>query len=135
VSDIIHSGVKGMKWGVHKQQVHSDYSDRQRRSDAKNFGDGGVNRINARMHEGKTHSESVKSEKRRNLALGIGITAAAIAAEVLLHHGPVLMQNVAVRAETKRGQAAAAAAMGISNKAHKIRYAKFKSGAYKITTL
>uniref|UniRef100_A0AAU7GZR8 Uncharacterized protein n=1 Tax=Streptomyces phage Scarif TaxID=3158858 RepID=A0AAU7GZR8_9CAUD len=124
MSELIHYGVKGMKWGVRKNpkddSPNSNYSRGQRSYDRKNHGKGGVKRINRRLNEGQDLKTARKNEykfrRKRATMVSAGIVAARYAPtaiQVLKMVGGVASQKVALRAEAKRGQAAAAASMGI----------------------
>ena len=79
-SDIVHYGVKGMKWGVRKSEYKSmsrkdrrklrkrkneDYSDHQRDLDKLRLGGGAVRRINKRMNKGATYKQAKRREYAR----------------------------------------------------------------------
>lgn len=147
--ELVHYGVKGMHWGVRKNTpTNSNYSVGQRQYDKKNYGHGGVKRINRRMNKGDNidvarKKESSRRAKRRGaVALGIffapeiavGVNAAN---NVLKNSASVLVQNVAVKAETNRGRASAAATMGLPSKpTNGPTYAKKNRGnVHKITTI
>lgn len=64
--DIYHYGVKGMKWGVRKEeQYHPDYSSDQRNRDKAVYGRGGVRRINKNMKRGDKISTARSKEATR----------------------------------------------------------------------
>lgn len=119
---LVHYGVKGMKWGVRK--ANPDYNPSQRAYDKKNYGRGGVRRINKRMNRGSDLQKARVQERtfraRRNTAIGLGLLfgpeiahGAKIAKQVVKLTAGVAAQSVAKRAETNRGRAAAAEAMGL----------------------
>lgn len=60
-----HHGVKGMKWGVRKQNYNSKYSEEQRLRDRRVYGRGGVRRINRDMNDGYSISAARSSEAAR----------------------------------------------------------------------
>lgn len=62
---LIHYGVKGMKWGVHKEPQNSAYSAKQRKRDLDVYGRGGVKRINRSMNEGSSISGARSKEAAR----------------------------------------------------------------------
>ncbi|QEQ93873.1 hypothetical protein SEA_KARDASHIAN_8 [Streptomyces phage Kardashian] len=161
--ELAHYGVKGMKWGVRKavsdklearakvkraeNRPNKEYTRNLRAQDRRTHGNGGVKRINRRLNQGldlKTaRKKEARFQKNRKRAVKVSIAAARtyrkrkeIAATLLLVGG-VVAQHVAVRAETKRGQAAAAEAMGLP------RYAtegptyskKNRKGVYNISSL
>jgi len=140
-SELIHHGVKGMHWGVRKGRDDSPnprYSARRRAEDQKTFGKGGVKRINRRMNKGQKLAKAQQNEAWRQIGKAAIVAGSVQAARIVLANKDVLAQQVAVRAETKRGQAATANAMGLPRRATSgPSYAKQKrgSGAYKITNL
>lgn len=118
-SEIAHYGVKGMHWGVRKK--HNDapnprYSERRRAEDKQIYGKGGVKRINRRMNKGQKLAKAQQREAWRTLGRGAMAVGAVTAARIVLANKDVIAQHVAVKAETKRGQAAAANAMGLPRK-------------------
>jgi len=161
--ELAHYGVKGMKWGVRKavsdrletraktkaalNKPNKDYNRNMRRYDRNNFGNGGVKRINRRMNEGQDLKTARKNEykfrKNRKRAVSAGVVAVKYGsrykeiATTLALVGGVLAQQVAVRAETKRGQAAAAEAMGLPRYATEgPSYSKpNRKGVYNISSL
>lgn len=149
--DLLHFGVKGMHWGVKKaaKPTHPDYGSSSQAYDKKNFGKGGVARINDRLHAGQTIKEARNAEykhrknvRRKVMAATVAVKyrrqiigGAKVAGAVLGLVAGVAAQHIAVKAETNRGRAAAAAAMGISNKPHTIKYTTKKRGAYNISSL
>jgi hypothetical protein len=148
--DLLHFGVRGMHWGVRKNKpMHADYGSSSQAYDRKNFGKGAVDRINNRMHDGKTIKEARTAEYkfRKNRRRKIIIAGAAIknrkrivagakfAATVVGLVAGVAAQHIAVKAETNRGRAAAANIMGIQSKGSSINYANKRKGAYNITNI
>ena len=60
---LIHYGVKGMKWGVRKD--NPNYSAEQRKRDKSVYGRGGVRRINRSMNKGHSISSARSREASR----------------------------------------------------------------------
>lgn len=142
LDELVHYGVKGMKWGVHKAQSserdtpNKGYSQRKRSSDRAAFGPRGVKRINRRMNAGKTYKQALRREYGRQLTKAAAVSAVSTTLVVLDLYGKHPATYTAKRAETKRGQAAAAAAMGLPRKASSgPSYAKQKRGVYNISSL
>lgn len=145
VDDVLsHSGVKGMKWGVRKNESsnapNASYSKSQRAYDRNNFNTSAVKRINKRMNEGQDIKSARKSEVKRrgrvrtatSLAI-IGAYYAPKAIPVIRMVGGVAAQSIAVRAQSKRGQAAAAAAAA---SASGIKFTKpNRRGVYNVSSL
>ena len=92
-SDIVHYGVKGMKWGVRKSEYKSmsrkdrrklrkrkneDYSDHQREIDKIRLGGGSVRRINKRMNKGATYKQAKRREYVRRFATTFALANAAM---------------------------------------------------------
>lgn len=139
-SEVTHYGVKGMHWGVRKQHNDSPnprYSERRRAEDKQIYGKGGVKRINRRMNSGMKLYKAQQREAWRSLGKGAMAVGAVQAARIALANKDVIAQHIAVRAETKRGQAAAANAMGLPRKpTNGPTYSKkSRQGVHKITTL
>lgn len=148
--ELAHYGVKGMKWGVRKDRQtaknkrNANYTKEQRNRDHNEFGRAGVKRINQRMNKGMGVKKARAKERtlRRRRTAAVTTTIAAVRyrkdiMDVLQLVGGFAMQSVALRAETKRGQNAAANAMGLPRTASAgPSYVKQKrSGAYNITSL
>lgn len=152
---VLHYGVKGMHWGVRKAETssggsapakkikakdlpqHKNYKARNLVADKQTFGQRGVNRINKRMHKGQSYKKALTMEYLRNTAKATIGAGASVVATLLVTHGDVLSQAVAVKAETNRGRAHLAATMGLPSKpTNGPTYAKkSRGGAHKITTL
>jgi hypothetical protein len=137
LEDLTHHGVKGQKWGIRKAAdlPNAGYSSSTRADDHITFGTSGVKRINRRMNAGKTHAKAVALEIGRSAAIRAGATATFSVAALLALHGNTLASEVAKRAETNRGRAAAANVVGLLDKASATPFAKKSHGAFKITTL
>jgi len=150
--DLVHYGVKGMHWGVRKSTpTNSDYNRSQRNYDRKNVGKGGVKRINRRMNKGadiKTaRRQEYKFRRRRNNAIAAGALGVKfhreiaagikVTSTILGMAAGIAAQHVAVKAETKRGQAFVAEQMGLPRKpTNGPAYSKkSRGGAHKITSL
>uniref|UniRef100_A0AAU7GZJ8 Uncharacterized protein n=1 Tax=Streptomyces phage Scarif TaxID=3158858 RepID=A0AAU7GZJ8_9CAUD len=106
IDELMHYGVKGMKWGVRRAERDAPskrYSAANRAKDSKTYGQRGVKRINRRLNKGQTLKKARARETTRRTAM---ITGAATAAAVLKLVGPVAMQSIAVKAERNRARAA-----------------------------
>jgi len=105
-AELVHQGVKGMKWGVHKSgepvSVHSSYTPYHQRTDAGDFGQRGANRINNRLHAGQTHTEARAAELSRQNKQRAAFVGALITARILLKYGPVAVQTITVKAHNNR---------------------------------
>ena len=53
-NELMHFGVKGMKWGVRKKTstVNKNYTSKQRKQDRAFYGQGGEKRINKKLNQG-----------------------------------------------------------------------------------
>lgn len=139
-SEIAHYGVKGMKWGVRKKHDDSPnprYSERRRAEDRQIYGKGGVKRINRRMNKGQKLHKAQQNEAWRSIGKAAIAIGSVQAARIVLANKDVIAQHIAVKAETKRGQAAAANVMGLPRKpTNGPTYSKkSRQGVHKITTL
>lgn len=147
LGDLAHHGVKGMHWGVRKNTpTNAGYGSSQRQYDKKQFGKGGVKRINRRLNAGADLKTARKKESsfraKKGIAVGLALTFAPQIAEGLSVVGnmgknvfDVASQNVASRAETNRGRAAAANAMGLPrHSTNGPTFAKNKNGVFNITS-
>lgn len=139
-NEVSHYGVKGMHWGTRK--AHDDspnprYSARRQAEDKQIYGKGGVKRINRRMNKGQKLHKAQQNEAWRSMGKAAIAVGSVQAARIVLANKDVLAQHVAVKAETKRGQAAAANTMGLPRKpTNGPNYSKkSRGGAYKVTTL
>lgn len=139
LDELIHSGVKGMKWGVRKaeQPANARYSDAARAKDKKDHGTRGVKRINKRLNEGQTLKKARSREVRRDTLQGVAAVGAYYAASAVRLYGPILAQTIAVRAETNRGRANVAANRGLPRSAAGgPTYSKQnRNGVYNVTTV
>lgn len=146
--ELIHFGVKGMKWGVRKADrddtPNAGYTRGQRNYDRKNLGKGGVKRVNRDLNKGldiKTARKNEYTRRRKKYnAIVAGVLAARFAPQairIVSMVAGVASQRVAVLAETKRGQAAAAAAMGLPRTASSgPNYSKQqRNGVYNISSM
>lgn len=147
--ELVHYGVKGMHWGVRKNTpTNSGYGANQQKTDKKNLGRGGVKRINRRMNKGATLDVARKQERSRRAKIRAGVSLGVLFApeiavgahaanNVLKNSASVLAQKVAVKAETNRGRASAAATMGLPRQASTgPNYSKKnRGGAYNITSV
>ena len=130
-SYLAHYGVKGMKWGVRRQQRRAAarqdrnawrsmskkerkanrdkrnkrYSNVDRSVDKVTYGRGGVKRINRRMNKGQSHARASLTETARNTAIASGATFAAVAGLGLYSMGPegrrAVANSLKYAAETK----------------------------------
>jgi hypothetical protein len=133
---IKHYGVKGMKWGVRRAEQNSDYSDHQRTQDKKALGRSGVRKVNKRMNKGETHQVARKKVARNQALRNLAVAGALYASPQILAFSDNTVGSIAQRAQTKRGQAAAAQAMGLPrNPTSGPSYAKQRRGAYNISSL
>lgn len=140
MGELSHYGVKGMKWGVRKAKDDSPnprYSPRRRAEDKKVYGKRGVKRINRRMNSGMRLQKAQTREAWRKVGTGTAIAIGFKAAQLAVMNRDVIMQGISKRAETKRGQAAAANAMGLPRKpTNGPTYNKQnRKGVYNITTM
>lgn len=123
MSELVHYGVKGMRWGVRRAD-NADYSQSQRAYDKKQYGKGAVRRINKRMNKGSDIQKARNQERsfraKRRTAVGLGILfgpeiaqgARIVGAIGKLAFGTA-MSSVAKKAETNRGRAAVSDSMGL----------------------
>lgn len=152
VTPIKHYGVKGMHWGVRKNTpTNENYNRNKQDYDRRYYGQGGVKRINRRLNSGTdlatARNQERKFRRRRRTAVSVGFVAvknrktliagAKAAGTIIGLVGGVAAQHIAVKAEAKRGQAAAANIMGLPSKpTNGPTYAKkSRGGAHKITSL
>jgi hypothetical protein len=139
-NELAHYGVKGMKWGVKKADPNDNpspkYSVQQRRKDLRDHGKRGVKRINRRLNKGQTLKKARGRETLRNTLQSASVVGALYAANFVRLAGPMVMQSIAVRAQTKRGEAALADSMGLPREGSSINYSKQKrDGVYNISSL
>lgn len=75
--ELVHYGVKGMKWGRRKKTLNKNYSQKDRDADVMDYGLGGRKRISKRMDKGKTLEKARRSEKiRKNIPNAVIATGA-----------------------------------------------------------
>lgn len=116
--ELIHYGVKGMKWGVRRKSSELDkpnsrYGQSKRANDRSSFGRGGEKRINRRMNKGMTYKKAVRREYGTTAFKGLAMSGSVIAYGLARSYGSVAAQGIAKKAETNRGRASAAATMGL----------------------
>lgn len=146
--ELVHYGVKGMRWGQRKAERHAPnakYSPNQRAYDLKQRGKGGVKRVNRNLNKGmtlkKARSKETSFRTKRAAAVTAGLYYGPKAVRLIKVVGPMFLQvaavSVAGRAETNRGRAQAAATMGLPRTASTgPNYAKRnRGGAYNISSL
>lgn len=151
-AEVVHYGVKGMHWGVRKNTpTNPNYNRSQRDADRKKFGQGGVKRINRRLNKGhgiaKARKKEARFRKNRREAISTAVlgikyrhqvkAGLQIAGTLASLAAGIAVQHVAVKAETKRGQAFAANTMGLPRQASTgPSYSKKnRSGVYNITSV
>lgn len=83
-NELMHYGVKGMRWGVRRNPVNKAYTAKQRKQDRAFYGQGGEKRINKKLNEGHglrgaRHYEAERKERnekiQKNLKKGAKTTA------------------------------------------------------------
>ena len=107
-SDIVHYGVKGMKWGVRKSEYKSmsrkdrrklrkrkneGYDDHQRELDKLRLGGKSVRRINKRMNKGATYKQARRREYFRRFTTTF---AAANVAQFLRNNPQIVIGGMAL---------------------------------------
>lgn len=149
--ELVHYGVKGMHWGVRKNTpTNPNYNSSQRASDRMRYGQGAVKRINRRLNKGmdlaKARKQDDKFRRRRSTAITLATAGvkyrkqiaegAKVAATLVSLVAGVGAQKIAVKAETNRGRASAAATMGLPRTPSSgPNYAKSKKGVYNISSM
>lgn len=140
-SEIMHYGVKGMKWGVRRAELNkpnAGYTDRTRSQDAKLHGKRTVKKINQRMNrKGENHAAAKRKVLRNKSMIRLAAAGALYATPQIIEIGSLTSGSIAQRAQTKRGEAAVAAAMGLPYKgSNNPRYSKQKrNGVYNISSM
>jgi len=89
-NELYHHGVKGMKWGVRKDNRNPNYSESQRRRDRRIYSESGVRRINKSMNRGESISgarsieaERINSTRRKARVAGqVGSVAGGVGGAV-----------------------------------------------------
>ena len=107
-SDIVHYGVKGMKWGVRKSEYkamsrkdrrklrkrkNEGYDDHQRDLDKLRLGGKSVKRINKRMNKGATYKKGRRREYVRRFTTSF---AAANVAQFLRNNPQIVIGGMAL---------------------------------------
>ncbi|AXQ61249.1 hypothetical protein SEA_LIBERTYBELL_8 [Streptomyces phage LibertyBell] len=136
--ELVHYGVKGMKWGVRRnKQINSGYTSYNQKADKKIVGNRGVKRISRRMDKGQNYNTARKSVIRNRAMRRLAVSGALILGPELAKVADMTRGSIAQRAQTKRGQAAAAEALGLGRKPSKgPNYAKRRrDGSYKISSV
>lgn len=141
--ELIHFGVKGMRWGVRKAEpINSAYTTRMQGNDKGRHGKRAVKRINRRLNEGMTRDKALEKEDLRNAYQRLALLGGVLAASLVADYGSVSSGTFAKNYVGNKANANRAAAkvaentMKIGSKAAKLKYAKpGRGGAYKITTL
>lgn len=77
--EIIHYGVRGMKWGKRKAPLNASYAQKDRNQDVSDYGLRGRQRISKRMDKGKSLESARRSEKVRKAVPRAAIAAGALA--------------------------------------------------------
>ena len=138
-NELMHYGVKGMRWGFSKQKINADYTPKQRDRDKALYGRGGVRRINRHLNKGGSLMGSRSREvARRNKVVSRnfylrkgGNIAGAIA-------GPIAVHRLSKYVSTAKGQNAMAKVIGskgamqvnnVLNRSDAGAYAKFLLGS------
>jgi len=141
-NEILHYGVRGMKWGVRRAETNKPnarYREKARAEDKHLYGKGGVKRINRRMNKGKSLNKARSTENKVVVAKTVGAVGAIYAANYLKVAGPVLSQIIAQKAHAKRGEAFArntfADNRGIGNGTFKNNPKQNRKGVYNISSL
>lgn len=133
--ELSHHGVKGMHWGTHKAKaMHPSYTSSQQEADRKEFGNGGVRRINKRLNYGMTRAQAKQKESNREFATAAIGVGASVAALLLAQHGDRIAISLA-NERAARTTEFINNVNGVKGGLGYIRKAKKKRGAYKITSL
>ena len=108
LEELIHFGVKGMKWGTHKQSKR--YSTDNVNADFQKFGTRGVKRINERVKSGRSHEDAVKIERRNRIIKRTAVMAygAFYAQNLVKAYGPAVMTSIVNAKVAKNGAKASA---------------------------
>lgn len=141
MSELVHYGVKGMKWGVRRAELNkpnAGYTDRTRSQDARLYGKRTAKKINQRMNrKGENHTVAKRNVLRNKAMIRLAAAGALYATPQLVELGSLTSGSIAQRAQTKRGEAAAAAAMGLPRRgSNGPNYSKQRrNGVYNISSL
>jgi hypothetical protein len=140
LDDLAHHGVKGMHWGVRRNEpTNSAYSQSRQVYDKDRFGKGGVKRINRRLNKGKTYKQAVRREGVSYVSRRAALVGATYVGLILAQHGDQISRELGSRisqkAQTNRGRAAMADLRGLAEKTA-VNYIKpNRKGVYNITDL
>lgn len=140
IDELAQHGVKGMHWGAQRkgpeELIHPSYTPGKQRSDAQQYGAGGVKRINSRLNAGQTRQEAQHHENVRMAKKQLAIAGGVILVALLAEHGNTPLNNLASHVSAKaEANRAAARALVLSSTVTKVPYVKIAKGAYKITTM
>ena len=104
MSELVHFGVKGMRWGVRKDKTGSAADDKKR------FGVRGERRIAKREAKGRTREQAVTTERRIKTAKIVAVTVygAFFAKNLIVRFGPEIASSVVAKKVAKNGAKAAA---------------------------
>jgi hypothetical protein len=134
--ELVHYGVKGMKWGVRRNNtLNSGYTSYNRKADKKVVGRRGVKQISRRMDKGQNYNTARKKVIRNRAMVRLAISGALILGPELSRAADLTRGSIAQRAQTKRGQAETARQFGLGSKpSNGPKYSKRnRDGSYKIS--
>lgn len=110
MGEMVHFGVRGMRWGVRKDRTGDPADDKRR------FGARGANRIAKRQAKGKTRQQAVTTERHIKAAktTALVVYGAFVAKNFLVRYGPSAINSVAAKRFAKAGAKATAEALADS---------------------